>query len=72
MNFDFRQYHVRAINANSEAEKAAINQELKDLYETLNETEKVAFNEQLQTFLVSQYKSLATDYNALKDGGAFN
>lgn len=72
MNFDFRKYHVRAINAQSEAEKAAINQELKDLYDALSEDEKKAFNEELQKFLMSQYKTIGDDYQALKKGGAFN
>lgn len=72
MTFDFRKYHVRAINAQNDAEKAAINQELKDLYETLSDEDKKNFNEQLQLFLVGQYKSLSDDYEALKKGGAFN
>ena len=71
MNFDFRKYHIRAINARDEAEKAAINQELKDLYDSLSETDKKAFNEELQKFLVSQYKAIGDEYEALKKGGAF-
>lgn len=71
MNFDFRKYHVRAINARNEAEKAAINQELKDLYDSLSETDKKVFNEELQKFLVSQYKAIGDEYQALKSGGAF-
>lgn len=69
---DFRKYHVRSINAANEAEKAAINQELKDLYESLSEAEKVEFNEQLQAFLMNQYKTLSADYQAVKDSGALN
>jgi hypothetical protein len=38
MNFDFRKYHVRGINAQSDAEKAAINQELKDVYDQVERT----------------------------------
>ncbi|MDF7820306.1 hypothetical protein P1X15_21980 [Runella sp. MFBS21] len=72
MNFDFRKYHVRAINARDEAEKAAINQELKDLYDSLSETDKKVFNEELQKFLVSQYKAIGDEYESLKKGGAFN
>lgn len=72
MNFDFRKYHVRGINAATEAEKAAINQELKDLYDALSEEDKKAFNEQLQVFLMTQYKIIGDDYQALKDRGAFN
>jgi hypothetical protein len=71
MNFDFRKYHVRAINACDEAEKAAINQELKNLYDSLSETDKKVFNEELQKFLVSQYKAIGDEYQALKSGGAF-
>ena len=70
--FDFRKYHVRSINAANEAEKAAINQELKDLYESLSEADKIEFNEQLQMFLMNQYKTLGTDYQAVKDSGALN
>lgn len=72
MTFDFRKYHVRGINAATEAEKAAINQELKDLYDALSEEDKKAFNEQLQVFLMTQYKTIGDDYQALKDRGAFN
>lgn len=72
MNFDFRKYHVRAINAQNEAEKAAINQELKDLYDSLSEDDKKVFNEELQKFLMSQYKTIGDEYQALKEGGAFN
>jgi hypothetical protein len=72
MNFDFRKYHVRAINAQSEAEKAAINQELKDLYGALSEEDKKVFNVELQKFLMTQYKSIGDEYESLKKGGAFN
>jgi hypothetical protein len=72
MQFDFRKYHVRSINAANKAEKEAINQELKDLYESLSAEEKVVFNEQLQAFLMNQYKTLGTDYQAVKDSGVLN
>ena len=62
IQFDFRKYHVRSINAADEAEKAAINQEPKDLYESLSAADKVDFNEQLQSFLVQQYKNISADY----------
>lgn len=64
--FNFRQYHYRSINAADDAERAAINQELKDLYETLSETDKVDFNAQLQAFLATEYGRLKTDYEAIK------
>ena len=72
MQFDFRKYHIRSINAADEAEKAAINHELKDLYESLSAAEKVGFNEQLQSFLVKQYKNISADYEAIKESGALN
>lgn len=37
--FDFKSYHVRAINAANDEEKKAINQELKDFYAGLSEEE---------------------------------
>jgi hypothetical protein len=60
--WDFRSFHVRAINAGSETEKAAINAELKATYEKLNDEDKVLFNTSLQAFLVKQYKNLGDDY----------
>jgi hypothetical protein len=72
MNFDFRKYHIRSINAANEAEKAAINQELKDLYESLSAEDKATFNEQLQAFLMKQYNTLGADYQAVKDSGTLN
>ncbi|MGL4632790.1 MAG: hypothetical protein ACRCVT_16420 [Leadbetterella sp.] len=67
MPFDFRSYHVRAINASSETEKAAINQELKEVYESLNESDKKTFNEELQVFLMGQYKNLSDTYDQIKN-----
>ena len=72
MTYDFKKYHVRAINATDDAERARINQELKDVYAGLNETEKLDFNAQLQFFLMTQYKTIGSEYEALKAGGAFN
>ena len=72
MIYDFKKYHVRSINAADEAERARINQELKDVYAALNEIEKVDFNQQLQVFLMTQYKTIGSEYEALKAGGAFN
>jgi hypothetical protein len=72
MEFDFKKYHYRSINAGSEAEKAIINQELKDLYESLNDAEKALFNEQLQAYLLKQYKAIGSEYEALKENGAFD
>ncbi len=69
---NFKEYHIRSINAKDEQEKEAINQELKDVYASLSEEEKVVFNAELQKFLVNQYKTIGSDYEALKEGGAFN
>lgn len=66
--FDFKKYHVRAMNAANEAEKAAINQELKEYYETLNATDKAVFNEELQRFLVSEYSRIKSVYDGVKSG----
>lgn len=66
--FDFKKYHVRAMNAANEAEKAAINQELKDFYETLDTTEKATFNTELQAFLVSEYSKIKSVYDGVKSG----
>jgi hypothetical protein len=67
--WDFRSYHVRAINASSETEKETINKELKDIYESLTEEDKVLFNNSLQAFLTKQYNTLADDYENIKAGG---
>ena len=50
--FDFKKYHVRAMNASTEEEKLAINKELKGFYEQLPEGDKKSFNEELQSFLI--------------------
>lgn len=63
--FDFKRYHIRSMNAGSDEERAAINQELKDLYTSLSETEKVDFNEQLQTFLTTQVARIKSDYESV-------
>ncbi len=65
-SFNFRQYHYRSINAANDAERTAINQELKDLYESLSETDKADFNAELQVFLATEYGRLRTDYEAIK------
>lgn len=67
MEFDFKSYHVRAINAHSDLEKAAINQEFKDYYASLSEEEKRFFNIELQKYLMQEVGRLGTDYEAIKD-----
>ncbi|WP_266362426.1 hypothetical protein [Tellurirhabdus rosea] len=66
MEYNFRQYHYRSINAANEEERAAINQELKDLYASLPEEEKSNFNRQLQTFLTKEMGRLKSDYESIK------
>ena len=66
MDFDFKKYHVRSINAASAEERAAINQELKNFYTSLNVEEKEEFNKTLQTFLAREMGRLKTDYEAIK------
>ncbi|WP_152760263.1 hypothetical protein [Salmonirosea aquatica] len=64
--FDFKRYHMRSINAASSEERAAINQELKDLYASLSEEDKVDFNAQLQKFLATEVGRLKSDYEAIR------
>lgn len=54
------------MNAETEAEKLAINQELKDLYDSLSEEDKKDFNDQLQTFLVKEMAAIKSVYDATK------
>lgn len=61
--FDFKKYHVRAMNAKDEAEKAEINKELKQYYATLGEADKVVFNEELQSFLIKEMASIKSVYD---------
>ena len=67
MDFNFKKYHTRSINAASEEERAGINQELKDYYASLNKEQQHEFNVQLQTFLAREVGRLKTDYEAIKD-----
>jgi hypothetical protein len=64
--YDFKKYHLRSINAASDQERAAINQELKDLYTSLSDEEKAVFNDQLQTFLAKEVGRLRSDYESVK------
>jgi hypothetical protein len=61
--FDFKKYHVRAMNATSEAEKLAINKELKDYYNDLEESDKAIFNEELQSFLIKEMACIKSVYD---------
>lgn len=64
-DFDFKRYHIRSMNAGSDAERAEINQELKDLYASLPEEEKAEFNKQLQSFLTTQVAKIKSDYESV-------
>lgn len=66
-SFDFKKYHVRAMNASSEAEKAQINLELKNLYEALDDESKKKFNEELQAFLLKEYAALNSMYTGINN-----
>ncbi|MFT7249066.1 MAG: hypothetical protein ACI9DJ_002452 [Algoriphagus sp.] len=66
MAFDFKKYHVRAMNAANETEKAAINTELKDYYASLSEDEKTGFNEALQYFLVKELGKIKSVYDGVQ------
>ncbi len=65
IDFDFKRFHLRSINAASPEEVAAINQELKDLYASLSEEDKVVFNQQLQKFLAKEVGRLKSDYESV-------
>lgn len=54
------------MNAGSDEERAAINQELKDLYASLPEEEKTIFNEELQHFLTKEVARIKSDYESVK------
>lgn len=62
--FDFKRFHIRSMNA-TDAERAAINQELKDLYNSLSEEEQKEFNAQLQHFLTKEVGRIKSDYESV-------
>lgn len=61
--FDFKKYHVKAMNAQNEEEKESINKELKEYYATLSEEDKAIFNEELQSFLIKEMANIKSVYN---------
>ena len=67
MEVDFKSYHLRGIHAATEEEKRSINQELKDLYDSLTAEEKRIFNLELQEFLATEMGRLGSDYEAIKN-----
>ncbi|WP_338873284.1 hypothetical protein WBJ53_30145 [Spirosoma sp. SC4-14] len=66
MEYNFKKYHYRSINAVDNAERAAINQELKELYASLSDEEKDEFNRQLQVFLAKEMGRIKSDYESVK------
>ncbi|MCF0038552.1 hypothetical protein [Dyadobacter fanqingshengii] len=63
--FDFKRFHIRSMNAGSDEERAQINQELKDMYASLSEEDKAAFNQQLQKFLAREVSRIKSDYESV-------
>ncbi len=61
--FDFKKYHIKAMNAQNEEEKANINKELKEYYAYLSEEDKKIFNEELQSFLIKEMANIKSVYN---------
>jgi hypothetical protein len=61
--FDFKKYHIRAMNAVSVAEKAEINKELKEYYAGLNDVDQEIFNEELQSFLIKEMANIKSVYD---------
>jgi hypothetical protein len=66
--YDFKPYHIRSINAATPQERAAINDELKELYASLPDNEKADFNQQLQAFLAQTMGRIKSDYESVKGG----
>ena len=67
MVFDFKSFHLRGIHTETEEEKRQINQELKNLYDSLTPEEKQRFNLELQTLLMTEVGRLGSDYEAIKN-----
>ncbi|QKZ11915.1 hypothetical protein [Spirosoma sp. KUDC1026] len=66
MQYDFKKYHYRSMNAVDNAERAAINQELKDLYDSLPGEEQADFNRQLQAFLAKEMGRIKSSYESIQ------
>ncbi len=62
--FDFKRYHIRSMNASDE-ERAEINLELKNLYDSLSDEDKIIFNAQLQKFLSTEVGRIKSDYESV-------
>ena len=61
--FDFKKYHIKAMNAQNEEEKVNINLKLKEYYASLSEEDKKYFNEELQSFLIKEMANIKSVYN---------
>lgn len=68
MEYDFKKYHYRSMNAVDDAERAAINQELKDLYDSLAKEDQADFNQQLQAFLAKEMGRIKSSYESVRGG----
>lgn len=66
--FDFKKYHILAMNAKDDEEKNKINAELKFLYEALTEDNKKIFNAELQYFLENEVSKI----DSLRNGASLN
>jgi hypothetical protein len=64
--WDYKSYQMRAANAKTLAEKAVINQELKDLYASLSDEDKKKFDEGLDVFLKTEAQRLREHYHAIR------
>ena len=67
MIFDFKSFHLRSIHAESDQDRALINVELKNLYDSLTPDDKQIFNLELQKFLMNEVGRLGSDYDAIKN-----
>jgi hypothetical protein len=65
INFDYKSYQIRHANASTNEEKAAINLELKEMYQLLSAEEKKAFDKGLDAFLIKEKNNLYSQYQAI-------
>ncbi len=70
--FDYKSYQIRAANASTIEEKAAINQELKGYYAALSQDEKKKFDIGLDLFLKKEKNKLEAQYQAIMNDSKFN
>lgn len=55
------------MNAQTELERDEINKELKALYAGLSVDDQKIFNEELKSFLMSEYANISNSYDGVKD-----